>query len=116
MKIRFQADENLNRIIVDALLRREPTIDFKTPLAASLLGKSDPEVLISAAQAGRTLVTHDYRTMPKHFAKFIESSASPGVIIIHPKLPISTVVDDLQLIWMSTDAEDWVNRIFILPL
>jgi hypothetical protein len=34
MKPRFQADADLNEIIVSALLRREPTIDFQTATAA----------------------------------------------------------------------------------
>ena len=34
MKVRFQADADLNEIIVEALLRREPSIDFCTATAA----------------------------------------------------------------------------------
>ena len=30
MKIRFQADADLNQAIVTGILRRKPTIDFKT--------------------------------------------------------------------------------------
>ena len=36
MKVRFQADADLNEIIVTALLRREPSIDFQTATAAGL--------------------------------------------------------------------------------
>lgn len=32
MKIRFQADADLNQIIVLATVRREPSIDFQLPL------------------------------------------------------------------------------------
>ena len=67
MKIRFQADADLNQNIVKALLRREPTIDFKTAVAANFEGLKDIEVLTKAAQEGRLLVTHDRRTMPQHF-------------------------------------------------
>jgi hypothetical protein len=30
MKIRFQADADLNQAIVSGILRREPTVDFQT--------------------------------------------------------------------------------------
>jgi hypothetical protein len=36
VKIRFQADENLNQVIVYGALRREPSVDFQTPQEAGL--------------------------------------------------------------------------------
>jgi hypothetical protein len=36
LSIRFQADNDLKRIIVDATLRREPEVDFQTAQAAQL--------------------------------------------------------------------------------
>src|SRR5215475_11895967 len=40
-QVRFQADWNLNHIIVQAAQCREPTLDFQTAHAASLLGVND---------------------------------------------------------------------------
>ena len=71
MNVRFQADADLNHIIVKATLRREPSIDFQTAHVVNLAGVGDPEVLALAAQAERVLVTHDRKTMPKNFAEFI---------------------------------------------
>ena len=45
MIVRFQADADLNHIIVKATLRREPSIDFQTAHAAHLAGVRDQEVL-----------------------------------------------------------------------
>ena len=46
MKIGFQADNDLNARIIDATLRLNPDIDFKTALSAGFhTGTSDPEVL-----------------------------------------------------------------------
>jgi hypothetical protein len=36
LSIRFQADNDLKKVIVDATLRREPSIDFQTADAARL--------------------------------------------------------------------------------
>ncbi len=116
MNVRFQADADLNHVIVKATLRREPSIDFQAAHAAGLSGLHDRDVLALAAQAGRLLITHDRRTMPGHFAEFIMQKTSSGVIVIPQKLPIRVVVDDLLLIWETSEAEEWINRIQSLPL
>lgn len=54
--------------------------------------------------------------MPKHFAEFITNETSGGVIIIPQKLAIRSAVDDLMLIWVATEPEEWANRILSLPL
>ena len=41
MKIRFQADADLNQIIVLATVRHEPSIDFQTAGAAGLAARND---------------------------------------------------------------------------
>jgi hypothetical protein len=56
MKIRFQADADLNQIIVKATLRLEPSIDFQTALSAGLAALGDQDVLKLAAEQGRILV------------------------------------------------------------
>ena len=114
--MRFQADADLNHIIVKATLRREPSIDFQTAHVAGLVGLPDPEVLALAAQAERVLVTHDRKTMPTHFAAFIEHTISSGVIVTPQKLLVRVAVEDLLLIWTASEAEEWRNRIQVLPL
>lgn len=116
MKVRFQADADLNQIIVQATLRREPAIDFQTAQAAKLSGLEDEEVLEIATKSGRLLVTHDRKTIPHYFGEFIISQASPGVLIVPQKLPVANVVEDLILIWAANEAEEWLNRIRSLPL
>jgi hypothetical protein len=115
-QVRFQADWNLNHIIVQAAQRREPTLDFQTAHAAGLLGVSDRDVLARAARAGRLLVTHDFYDMPYHFAACIQEQHSAGVLLVPQRLPVTAVVEDLVLIWMATEAEDWRNCITSLPL
>lgn len=116
MKIRFQADANFNEDIVFGLLRREPSIDFQTAEEANLRRVIDPLVLKRAAEEGRILVTHDRRTMPDHFAKFITSGQSPGVLIIAQNLSINIAIEELLTIWVASDSEEWIDRIVDLPL
>jgi predicted nuclease of predicted toxin-antitoxin system len=116
VKIRFQADADLNAAILTGLLRREPRIDFQTAAAAGLRGLTDREVLELASREGRLLVSHDRKTMPRHFAEFVQLGTSPGVLIISQKEEIAVAIQDLQLIWTASDAEEWTNRMLTIPL
>ena len=116
MKVRFQADADLHQMIVTALVRREPGVDFQTATAAGLEGLRDPHVLERAATEGRVLVSHDQSTMPQHFAAFIQHQPSAGLLIVPQHLPYAIVVEELLLIWVASEAEEWINRIAYLPL
>ena len=116
MKIRFQADADLNQIILLATVRRERRIDFQTAAAAGLAHRGDREVLAIAAREGRVLVTHDQKTMPRNFAEFITTVTSPGLLVVPQHLSVIAAVEDLLLIWFTTETEEWINRISFLPL
>jgi hypothetical protein len=77
---------------------------------------TDPEVLKLSAELGRVLVSHDLKTMPKHFYRFLETQESPGLILIPQLWPIGQVIDDLCLIWEAMQAEGFTNQITYLPL
>ncbi len=85
----FQADNDVDQRIIDAVMRLVPNCDFKTaPEAGFHAGTPDPEVLRIAAEDNRVLVSHDLKTLPRHFGKFIERATSPGVIIIRQEVAI----------------------------
>jgi hypothetical protein len=115
--IRFQADNDLSGLIAAATLRREPAIDFQTALAAGLDRLDDLPVLHRTAAEGGILVTHDKRSMPRHFAEFLrEGRRSPGVLVVIPQdAPLAGVVETLVLIWADGQPEDWVNVITKIP-
>ena len=116
MKIRFQADADFNQNVVRALLRRQPRIEFQTAEAAGLRGLTDSEVLAVAGREGRILVSHDHRTMPKHFANFLTVQHSPRVFILSQYLPIRHAVEELLMFWEASEAEEWIDSIQALPL
>ncbi len=116
MKIRYQADADLNQNIVTGVLRRKPTIDFQTATTARLEGVKDTEVLAIGAKQKRILISHDRKTMPSEFAQFITDNQSSGVIIVSRKVTIETIIEELILIWAVSDAEEWINRIATIPL
>jgi hypothetical protein len=53
-------------------------------------------VLARAADDRRVLVTHDRRTMPSHFADFLQRRESPGVIIISQRVSVVRAIDELN--------------------
>jgi hypothetical protein len=116
MRPRFQADADFNEEIVSALLRRHPELDFQTAEEGKIRGLPDPAVLTRAAEDGRILVTHDRRTMPTHFANFIQQKESPGVIIISQRVSVMRALDELTLVWEASQGEEWMNLIVELPL
>ncbi len=116
MKIRFQADNDLDHRIIAATRRLDPAIDFQTATALGLhTGVPDDQVLALAAQQGRILVTHDRKTMPDHFELFVVSHTSPGLIILSQALPIGRAAEWLHLIWAASEAEEYINSIYSLP-
>ena len=117
MSVRFQADNDLRRIIVDAVLRREPSVDFQTAQAAGLDGLDDASVLRRTSEQGRILVTHDRRTMPPQLAAYLaEGGQSPGVLLVIPQnAPVRDVVEALILIWADNRPQDWANLVTKVP-
>lgn len=116
MKIRFQADQDLNQDLVKGVQRKDLTLDFRTAVDAKLRGLPDADVLETAAKDNRILVTHDFQTMPAAFARFVERKPSPGVLIVPQAMPIGVAVEALFMIWAASEAEEWSNRICRLPL
>jgi hypothetical protein len=64
MRVRFQADADLDGRIIRGLRRTAPEIDIRTATYAGLSGLRDADVLQIAAGDGRVLVSQDRRTMP----------------------------------------------------
>ena len=85
MRLRFQADGDLNESIVRGVLRLNLAIDFKTAPAAGRQSLRDFEVLTVAATEGRVLVSHHRKTMPRAFGEFVRAPRSPGLLRISQK-------------------------------
>ena len=80
MRVKFQADADLDARVLRALKRAAPEIDVRTASEAGLESLPDSEVLRIAAGEGRVLLSQDRCTMPAHFNRFVTEAESPGVI------------------------------------
>lgn len=77
----------------------------------------DEVVLARTAETGYVLVSHDYRTMPSHFADLLASGHHrPGVLLLHQQLPIAQAIEALLLVWDASEPEDWLDQLTYLPL
>ena len=81
-----------------------------------LYGWPGSEVLALAAQENRILVTHDRRTMPRHFADYILHHSSPGVFIISQNVNVRVAIEELLFIRTASESEEWRNLIVEIPL
>jgi predicted nuclease of predicted toxin-antitoxin system len=116
MRVRFQADADLDGRILRGLRRAAPEIDIRTAAEAGLAGLADPEVLQIASKAGRILLSQDRRTMPLHFARFKDAAPCPGIVLLREAISIATAIEELVLIWSASEAEEWVDRLVWIPL
>jgi len=114
VKVRFQADNDLRKAILRGVVRSERRIDFGSAQAARFDGVPDPQVLAFSAEEGRILVSHDFQTFGL-FRQFTRERSSPGVFLVRQDLPVSRAVETLLLIWEASDADEWINRICLLP-
>ena len=116
MKIKFQADNDLDEDILRAAKRLQPGMDFQRAPELDLhTGIPDSEVLRLCAEENRILVTHDRHSIPDHFIEFIQHQNSPGVFIISRKLSIGKAAEWLLLYWTASEAEEHQNQIIDIP-
>jgi len=115
LKIRFQADADIDPDIRKGLLRREPSIDFQPAAGTIPSGTLDPEVLRIAAEEGRVLVSGDVRTMSVHFQGFVGAHESPGVLLIPSSRSIGAAIEGLLFVWLNWTPDDLRNRVQWLP-
>ena len=114
--IRFFADEDFNGRIVRGLLRRKHDLDLVRVQNVGLAGASDDVILKWANETGRLVISHDNRTMPRHFRERLAAGLHvPGVFIVDDLAPIGACIDDLVLIAECSDADEWRDQIFYLP-
>ena len=117
MSVRFVADEHIARSLIAGLHRHVQEIDIVRVQDVGLRTVDDPRILQWAADAGRALLTQDIRTMPDFAHERVRQGLTmPGVFVLPTTLPVATVLEDLAMIVIASNAEEWANRVVYLPL
>lgn len=115
--LRLLIDQDFDQDILRGLLRRAPDLDAVTAYEVGKSEAPDPELLAWAAEAERVLVTHDRRTMPAHAARRLAAGDDiAGVIVVSRRIPISTAIEELELVVSCSDQDEWRNLVCHIPL
>ena len=115
--LRLLIDQDLDHVILRGLLLRVPNLDVITAHQVGLSNASDPELLAWAAEHERVIVTHDRRTMPYPATiRIARAEKIAGIIIVSRQLPVSQVINDLEIIVSCSDMVEWENVVKHLPL
>jgi Domain of unknown function (DUF5615) len=119
MKVRFLLDENLSPRLKLAVFRLNSQVDLlrvgdsDTPA----LGTLDPDILIYLERSQRILITDNRKSMPAHLeAHWAKGGVIWGLFWLRPKATIKELAEDLILIWETTEAEEWKDRLVWIPL
>lgn len=118
-KARFLFDECTAKRLMAALLRIEPAIDalHVGDPGAPPKGTLDPDLLIATEGLGRVLVTNDKSTMPQHLRDHYQAGHhTAGVIILRQGFSIGRLAQEIHQQWVTTTADEWIDRIIVLPL
>lgn len=116
-RVRFLFDEDFNGRIVRGFRRRLPRADTRTVRESGLEGADDPIVLEWAASHRRLVVSHDRRTMTAAARSRIrESLPMTGLVLVRQDCSVAVAVDELELVFEVSSAEEWHDVIAFLPL
>jgi hypothetical protein len=115
--MRLLIDENLDHRILRGLKIRHSGIEYVVAQTTGLKGVSDPELLATAAEQNRILVTHDVNTIPGYAYERIEAGLSmPGVIVIPNGLSVGQAIEEMILVIECCAENELENVILYLPV
>ena len=118
MKVRFLLDENLSTRLKVAVLRLNPAIDILRvgDPNAPQLGTLDPDILRYLELSQRLLVTDNRTSMPEHLeVHWINDGQIWGLLWVRPKTSIGELAEELFVIWETTEAEEWIDKLDWIP-
>lgn len=118
-RLRFLLDEHVFHAIKDQLLRLSSDIDVLTigQPGAPVKGTPDSNLLHWIEQTGYILVTGNRRTIPGHLqAHFEDGGHVPGVLFLRRRVTLGQVIENLFLLWVTSEAEEFQDRVLFIPL
>lgn len=119
MTLKYLIDENVNPLYPNQIRQREPGIviqvvgEPETPPKGTL----DPEILYWCEDNKFVLVTNNRTSMPVHLADRIALDRHiPGIFILNPNLSIGENIEELILVALASEEDEYQDRIIYLPL
>ena len=119
MSLNYLIDENVNPIYPQQMRIREPSITIKvigeeeTPSRGTL----DPDILDYCEKNNFILVTNNRTSMPVHLLDHINKGHHvPGIFILNPNLSVGDNLEELILVSLASEDNEYQDRIIYLPL
>lgn len=117
--LRFLLDEHVPHTVQDQLLRLDNSIDILV-VGGSLApakGTLDEEILAWIEAKGYILVSANRRTIPGHVRDHIEAGGHiPGIILLRRDASLGEIIEQLYLLWVASDANEYLDRILYIPM
>lgn len=111
--IRLLAGENFRGPILDGLLLREPDLDLVRVQDVGLGGKDDPTILEWAAQNDRVVLTQDVSTLTHYaYERVRVGEKMPGVIEVPQTMPIGEAIQEILLLALASETNDFENQVW----
>ena len=115
--LRLLIDEDVHGDILDGLRRRQPALGVVRVQDVGLRHKPDPIILEWAAQHGRVVVSVDKKTLAVDaWDRVARGVPMPGVAILRILLTIGQAIDELELIALAGNPEDFRDQVIYLPM
>ncbi len=119
MSIKYLLDENLPNLYKTQLFSRLPDLFVKMigDEGVPPRGTKDPEILIWCQANNFILVTNNRSSMPVHLADHLaEKRHIPGIFVFRPKAEVKLIIDDLILIALAANENEFQDQIIHIPL
>lgn len=115
--LRLLADENFNGRILRALRRQIPDLDVVRVQDTLLYGSDDQTLLEHAASDKRIVLTHDIETLVGFAWERVRAGIlMPGVIVALTDRPLGQVIEDLEILLLASEPQEFEAQIRFLPL
>lgn len=112
-------DENVPVVISTQFGQREPSVQLNTigDGTAPDKGTPDPDILVWVETNNCLLVTNNRATMPVHLQDHLtQGHHVPGVIQLPRRLDVRIVLEDLLLIHLVGEPDEFRDQVVYLPL
>jgi hypothetical protein len=114
---RFLTNHDFNEHIILGVHRREPGVEFLRARDAGLAQTPDADLLAWAATERWLVLSHDVNTLSAAaFARLAAGQPLRGVFLVHQRSPVATIIDEVLLVWASSELEEWDDQVRFLPL
>lgn len=115
MSISLYMDVHVQQAITQGL--RERGIDVLTAQEDGARQFDDPELVDRATELGRVLFSRDRHMLMEGAARQRSSLPFSGIVYAHLlNVPIGQCIDDLGLLSLAGEPEDFANKVEYLPL